>query len=90
MNPQFSSPEEEIAYLRQQIQDKMERAKGFENRFTEKDRAHEVVQDYKAAPIERVVAPVAQITGGEKHRLLEWLAPRETDEQVTMLSQVMA
>lgn len=90
MNPQFSTPEEEIAYLRQQVQDKMERAKGFEERFTEKDRAYEVVQDYKALPVERAVAPAAQITGGEKHRLLEWLTPRETDAQIQMLSQVMA
>jgi hypothetical protein len=90
MNPQFSTPEEEIVYLRQQVADKMERAKGFEDRFTEKDRAHEVVQDYKTAPVERVLAPSAQITGGEKHRILEWLTPRETDDQIQMLSQVMA
>ena len=90
MNKQFTTPEEEIAYLRLQVQNKMERAKGFEDRFTEKDRAHEVVQDYKTTPVEQVIAPVIQITGGEKHRLLEWLTPRETDDQVQMLSQVMA
>lgn len=90
MNPQFKTPEEEIAYLRQQVADKMERAKGFEDRFTEKDRAHEVVQDYKTTPVEKVIAPSAQITGGETHRILEWLAPRETDAQIRMLSQVMA
>ncbi len=90
MNPQFSTPEEEIAYLRQQVKDKMERAKGFEARFTERDRAHEAVQEYKTLPVDRVIAPVAQITGGEKHRLLEWLSPRATDDQVRMLAQVMA
>ena len=68
----------------------MERAKGFEARFTEKDRAHEAVQEYKTLPVERVVAPSVQLTGGEKHKLLEWLSPRETDDQVRMLSQVMA
>ncbi len=90
MNPQFTTPEEEIAYLRQQVKDKMERAKGFEDRFTEKDRAYEAVKEYKTLPVERVLAPAVQITGGEKHRLLEWLVPRETDDQVKMLSQVMA
>lgn len=90
MNPQFNTPEEEIAYLRKQVQDKMERAKGFEDRFTEKDRAHEVLQDYKATPLEQVIAPSAQMTGGEKHRLLEWLTPRDTDSQVNMLFQVVA
>jgi hypothetical protein len=90
MNQQFTTPEEEIAFLRQQVQDKMSRAKGFEERFTEKDSAHEVVRDYKSIPVERVIAPHAQMTGGEKHKLLEWLTPKETDEQVRLLSQVMA
>ncbi len=90
MNPQFSTPEEEIAFLRQQIHDKMTRAKGFEDRFTEKDSAHEAVRDYKSLPVDRVLAPEVHVTGGEKHRLLTWLSPRETDEQVRMLSQVMA
>jgi hypothetical protein len=90
MNQQFTTPEEEIAFLRQQVQDKMSRAKGFEERFTEKDSAHEVVRDYKTIPVERVIAPHAQMTGGEKHKLLEWLTPKETDEQVRLLSQVMA
>lgn len=90
MNPQFSTPEEEIAYLRAQVAEKMERAKGFEGRFTEKDRAHEVIRDYKDVPNEKIIAPTMQITSGEQHRLLEWLAPKETDQQVEMLSQVMA
>lgn len=90
MTPQFSTPEEEILYLRQQVQDKMQKARGFEERFTEKDRAHEAVRDYKTAPVDRVLAPLSQLSGGEKYRLLEWLTPRETDQQVQMLSQVMA
>lgn len=90
MNPQFTTPEEEIAYLRKQVQEKMERAKGYEDRFTEKDRAHEVVKDYKEKPVEYVLAPQVKITAGETHRLLAWLSPRETDDQVRMLSQVMA
>jgi TraM recognition site of TraD and TraG/Type IV secretion-system coupling protein DNA-binding domain len=90
MDIKFSTPEEEIAYLRLQVKDKMERAKGFEGRFTEKDRAHEVVRDYKDTPLERVIHPVAHITSGEKHRLLAWLSPKETDEQVLRLSQIMA
>ncbi len=90
MNTQFTTPEEEIAYLRSQVADKMERAKGFEGRFTEKDRAHEVVRDYKETPLEKIIAPTAHVSAGEQHRLLEWLAPKETDAQVRMLSQVMA
>lgn len=90
MNPQFNTPEEEIAYLRAQVKEKMERAKGFEGRFTEKDRAHEVVRDYKEVPVATAVAPSMQMTSGEEHTLLKWLEPRETDQQVEMLSQVMA
>jgi hypothetical protein len=90
MNNQFSTPEEEIAFLRAQVAEKMEKAKGFEGRFTEKDRAHEVVRDYKDTPLEKVIAPNAHISAGEQHRLLEWLSPKETDDQIRMLSQVMA
>ena len=90
MNPQFTTPEEEIAYLRTQVAEKMEKAKGFEGRFTEKDSAHEVIRSYKDTPIEKVIAPESHISAGEQHRLLEWLTPKETDQQVTMLFQVMA
>ncbi len=90
MNTLFTTPEEEVQHLRAQLKEKMERAKGFENRFKDVDHAHEVVREYRAAPIEKVVAPVMQITAGEKHRLIEWLTPRKTDEQVDMLAQVMA
>jgi hypothetical protein len=89
MQPTFNSPEEEIAYLRAQIAGKMEQAKGFEGRFTEKDRAHEVVREYKSVPVEKVVSPYNQVTAGEEHKLLAWLSPKNTDEQVTMLAQVM-
>lgn len=90
MHKELPTLEEEVSFLRQQIQDKMERAKGYEERFTEKDHAHEAVRDYKAIPPERIVPPSNVITGGEKHRLLEWLTPKGTDEQVGMLAQVMA
>lgn len=90
MNTQFSTPEEEIAYLRSQVAEKMERAKGFEGRFTEKDRAHEVVRDYKDTPIEKILHSASQMSAGEQYRLLEWLSPKETDQQVLLLSQVMA
>ncbi len=90
MNPTLSTPEEEVAFLRSQIKDKTERAKGFEDRFTEKDHAHEVVREYARIPIEKVIAPAAHMSAGEKHRVLEWLSPRETDDQIQMLAQVMA
>lgn len=90
MDNTFSTPEEEVLNLRSQISEKMERAKGFEDRFTEKDHAHEVVRDYRELPLEKVVSPANQITPGEKHRMIEWLKPKETDAQVEMLVQIMA
>ena len=90
MITQFTTPEEEISFLRAKVAEKMEKARGFEGRFTEKDRAHEVVRDYKDTPIEKVLAPETHLSAGEEHRLLEWLVPKETDAQVRMLSQVMA
>lgn len=90
MDTTFRTPEEEIAYLRSQITEKQEKAKGFEDRFTPADHAHEVVRDYRETPVEKIVPPAAQISSGEKKRLMEWLAPRETDDQVQMLAQVMA
>lgn len=90
MHPELSTLEQEVSFLRNQIKEKMERAKGYEDRFTEKDHAHEVVREFKAAPIERIVPERNRITGGEAHRLLDWLTPRPTDEQVGMLAQVMA
>ena len=90
MNPVFSTPEEEVAYLRAQIAEKTEKAKGFEARFTATDHAREAVRDYRETPIEKVIAPHVQVSAGEKHKLLEWLTPKATDEQVRTLSQVMA
>ncbi len=90
MDQTLKTPEEEIAYLRSQIQNKVEASKGFEDRFTSEDHAHEVVREYKQVPLEKAVAPQQMVTAGEKQRLLEWLTPRETDEQVKMLAQVMA
>lgn len=90
MDNAFKTPEEEVAYLRSKINEKLELSKGFENRFTEKDHAHEAVREYRQVPLEKVVPPSAQISTSEKHRLLEWLAPRSTDEQVLQLLQIAA
>lgn len=90
MDQTLQTPEEEVVYLRKQLAGKLEKARGFEDRFTKEDHAHEVVREYRQAPPETVIAPVMNVTAGEKHRLIEWLTPRDTDEQVAMLAQVMA
>jgi hypothetical protein len=90
MDTTFKTPEEEISFLRSQIQNKVEMAKGFEGRFTQEDHAHEAVREYRQVPAEKVIASAAQMPPSERQRLLEWLVPRETDQQVEMLAQVMA
>jgi hypothetical protein len=90
MDQMLRTPEEEIAFLRTQIKNKMELSRGFENRFTEADHAREAVREYRQVPEQKVLPEAVHIGEGEKHQLLEWLTPRGTDEQVQMLSQVMA
>ncbi|MEN9551923.1 MAG: hypothetical protein RI935_300 [Candidatus Parcubacteria bacterium] len=90
MNKDFGLLQNEVDLLRERIKEKQEKAKGYEDRFTPKDSAHEVVRDYKSTPTERVIEDKHRISEGEKHRLLEWLTPRDTDSQVSMLAQVMA
>ncbi len=90
MDQSLRTPEEEIVFLRSQIKNKVELSKGFEDRFTQVDHAHEVVREYRQQPIEKTVAQVLQMPPSEKQRILEWLAPRETDDQIQMLTQVMA
>lgn len=86
----FTSPEEEIEYLRNQIEKKKSESKGFENRFSEKEHAHEVVREYAMQPIEEVVSHNQIMSSGETHRLIETLKPKDTDEQILVLAQVMA
>lgn len=90
MDQVLRTPEEEIAYLRKQVASKVEKARGFENRFTETDHTREAVREYKQIPIETVVPKELHVAASEKNRLLEWLEPRDTDEQIKMLTQVMA
>ena len=90
MNPQvLSTPEEELEHLRLRIAEKVEKARGFEDRFTPSDHAHEVVRDYASQSIDATVSPYAQMTSGEMHRLIENLSPRSTDIQVETLVHLM-
>ncbi len=90
MTEQFITPEEEAKYLRAQIEKKKTESKGFETHFKPEDHAREAIREYRQKPIEEVVPDHAQVTSVETHRLIEWLSPRETDEKVQMLAQVMA
>ena len=90
MPPTFSTPEEEIKYLRSQIEKKTEDSKGFEHRISPEDNAHAVIREHAATPIEQSVHPSMSMPTSHTERLLAYLAPKETDAQVKMLAQVMA
>jgi len=90
MDTTFAQPEDEILHLRAHIEKKKEEAKGFENRFDEAHLAREAVRDFSQKPLEDVVPESRRVTAGEEYRLLSWLAPKNTDEKIKMLSQVMA
>lgn len=76
--------------MREQLARKMEKSRGFEDRFSPEDHAHEVVRQYQTEPIEKVIGEHAVMGAGEKHLLLQSLAPKNTDEQVSALVSVMA
>ena len=91
MNPNSNlTPEEEIQHLREALAKKMEKSRGFEDRFTPEDHASEVIRQYQEEPIEKIIPAHTIMTTGEKHRLLETLSPKSTDEQVEMLAQIMS
>ncbi|MEN9337987.1 MAG: hypothetical protein RIQ41_301 [Candidatus Parcubacteria bacterium] len=90
MDTTLKTPEQELRHLRLKIQEKVEASKGFEDRFTSQDHAHETLRAYRQTPIEKIVPPEVRLSSGERHRILEWLAPRTTDQQVSQLMQVVA
>lgn len=90
MDSPLRTPEEEVLHLRAQIEKKKIETKGFESHFKQEDHAREAVREYRQAPLETVVPKEQQLGSAEKKRLLDWLAPRDTDDQVSMLAQVMA
>ncbi len=90
MDTALKTPEQELNHLRLKIQEKVEASKGFEDRFTSQDHAHETIREYRQTPIEKVVPQEVVLSSGERHRILEWLTPRKTDEQVLQLLQVVA
>ncbi len=82
--------ETEIKSLRQKIEEKTEKTSGFEQYFKKEDHAHDVVREYKQENIEKIIPEEKQISISEKYKLLATLSPKETDEQVDMLAQIMA
>jgi hypothetical protein len=87
--PKFSSPEEEIKYLREEIAKRQEVTKNFGERIKEEDHAKSVLREHFSRPSNLALSNNLQMDNYEKKKLLKDLSPRETDEQVSSLVAIM-
>ncbi len=82
----------EIAFLREQIEKKKQEAGSFSERFPDQSYAKEALSEYIAPQAAQTPQPAPTfpvMKASEEKRLLQVLAPKSTDEQVTILAQVM-
>jgi len=85
----FSDPQEEIAYLRQQLSEKEKIAKEKGVEVPREDIAKEIVHTYKEEKTERVVHPDHQLNDEEVEGIALKLSPEEHDPQIQELFGVM-
>lgn len=84
----FSSPEEEIAFLRQEI-NKRETMQGRVAEMPKEETITAVVKDYAKTPIEEVIHSKTQIKPQETGAIVLELAPEQHDHQIEGLIGIM-
>lgn len=87
--PKFSSPEEEIKFLREEISKRQEVTKNFGERITKEDHASDVLREHLSTPQREVLPSELPVKDYEKKHLLEGLKEKETDEQVSDLVSII-
>lgn len=85
----FSTPEEEIKFLREEISRRGEITKNFEGRISKEDNAKDVVREYLQNTPKSVLPHGYELRATEQKKLLEILKPKATDEKVSELVAVM-
>ena len=85
----FSSPEEEIKFLREEISKRQEVTKNFGERITKEDHARDVLREHLSTPQREVLPNEFPVKDYEKKHLLDGLKQKETDEQVSDLVSIM-
>ena len=85
----FSSANEEILHLRQEIANHRLEAKNFENRIKPEDHAKDVLREHYSKLPEKVLGKPMLMGDLEKKKFLQNLQPRKTDEQVSDLVGIM-
>ena len=86
----FSSPEEEIKYLREEIQKRNEITKNFGDRIDVKEHANDVIREHISKTPESILPKNIQIKDVKKQILLKSLSVKPTDEKVEKIISIMA
>ncbi|MEA4910950.1 hypothetical protein SDC9_08035 [bioreactor metagenome] len=85
----FSSPEEELKFLREEVGRRQEISKNFEGRITKEDNAKDVVREYIQNTPQSVLPHGYELRATEQKKLLEILKPKDTDGKVSELISIM-
>lgn len=87
--PRFSSPEEEIKFLRQEIERRQEITRNFGERIKKEDHAKDVIREHVSKNPAEVLPKHYEIKDYNKKRLLDNLTPKATDERISDIVSVM-
>ena len=89
VSPQFTSPQEELAFLREQLASKEAALSGAGMEIKKEDLANHMIESYKKAPVEQVVHPTVQMSNQEQEGIVLALKPEKHDETMAELVQVL-
>lgn len=89
VSPQFKSPEEELAFLREQLVQKEAALMNAGIEVKKETLTQNLIESYKKTPVEQVVHPAAQMTQKEQEGIVLALKPEQHDETMAELVQVL-
>ncbi|MEI6352316.1 MAG: TraM recognition domain-containing protein [Candidatus Nomurabacteria bacterium] len=87
--PRFSSPEEEIKFLREEISKRREATKNFGDRISKEDHVNDVLREHLSQAPKNILPGQYEVKDYEKKKLLKDLEEKKTDEQVSDLVSIM-
>lgn len=87
--PKFATPEEEIRFLREQIEKRREITKNFSERITKEDHAKDVIREYVVDTPKSALITGYEVKDYEKKKLLDNLKPKETDQKVAEIVSIL-
>lgn len=85
----FSSPEEEVKFLREEISKRQEVTRNFSERITREDHVKDILREHLSLSAEEVLPKHIPVNDYEKKKLLDGLKEKKTDEQVSDLVSIM-